>query len=116
MKRPFTTILVGIAGVVAGLFVGLVLGHRQGEFQAALRENKIAVANLKFHGTNVSPQLREYLKTRIYSNIEASYPSRPGYLIRTDWDFGPVDRGVLGNIATYKEYSTFDWDAAIKLK
>jgi hypothetical protein len=115
MKRPFITFAT-VIGLGAAVCLGYMLGLRNGRFQVALQENKIGVTNLKLQGTNLSPQLREYLKTRIYSNIEAFYPSRGGYLIRGDWDFGPVDRGALGAIATFKEDSTFDWDAAVKRK
>jgi hypothetical protein len=73
MKRSLTISLL-IAGFVAGLGAGFVGGCRHQQFNLALQENKVAAANLKantdfYRGTNLSPQLREFLKARIYCNV-----------------------------------------------
>lgn len=91
---------------VAGLAIGSFWGFIQGGFQHALMENKLAVANIP----KADPQLREYLKARIYSNVLAYYPNKTGYLLQKDWDHGPVDRSVLGEIHPYKDPSTQAWD------
>lgn len=84
----------------------------------ALQENKIATVNLRFNSTNVGPQLKEYLKARIYCNVFTYYPSTEGYLLQKDWDFGPVDRETLGKIAVFKDpHQVFwDWPSAITNK
>jgi hypothetical protein len=122
MKRSLTISLL-IAGFVAGLGTGFVGGCRHQQFDLALQENKVAAANLKantdfYGGTNLSPQLREFLKARIYCNVYNYYPSTSGYLIRKDWDFGPVDRNILGTVGFWKDphQKVWDWDAAVKDK
>lgn len=113
MKKTVATALV-IVGVAAGYLAGLAVGHGQGAFRVALEENKIAAWNLQFHADKLSPQLAEYLKTRIYCNVLVRYPNDLGYLLKRDWDFGPVDRSVLGEIATYKDlYRAWSWEEAI---
>ena len=110
-------VILGLALIaIIGIPATYVLGLRSGMFQTALMENKIAVSNLILNPTNMSPQLREYFKARIYSNIKAYYPSKSGYLRKEDWDFGPVDQSVLGPIVTFKERGTPDWETAIKDK
>ncbi|MFM8359559.1 MAG: hypothetical protein ACKOET_13510 [Verrucomicrobiota bacterium] len=66
-------------------------------------------------GTPLSPAFREYLKARIYCNVHNYYPSDRGYLLRQDWDFGPVDRQVLGLIGVWKDPHdrVWDWESAV---
>ena len=103
-----------IGGVVLGTAIGFFLGWRQASFQVALWENKVATANLKLQDDKVSPQLREYLKSRIYSNVRCFFPRKRGYLLAKDWDFGKVDRAKLGDLVTFKDpdYRTWDWETA----
>jgi hypothetical protein len=122
MKRPVAIFLV-IVAFVAGVGAGFLGGCRYRQFDLALQENKVAAANLKmdtdFYGsTNLSPQFREYLKARIYCNVYNYYSSDRGYLLRKDWDFGPVDRNVLGTVGVWKDphQKVWDWDAAVKEK
>jgi hypothetical protein len=105
-------------GLVIGFFVGAIVGSRQSSFSSALEENKVAAANLKFYGTNLTPQLREYLKARIYCNVNTFYPSTSGCLLQRDWDFGPVDKSVLGKILVFKDPTqiVWDWPSAITNK
>lgn len=114
MKRLPTILL----GVVIGFGLGFVVGWRNRQFELALQENKIAAVNLTLRSTNLCPQFREYLKARIYCNIYNYYPNDGGYLLQKDWDFGAVDRQVLGSIGVWKDphQKVFDWNAAIKEK
>jgi hypothetical protein len=117
MKRSLAVVLLFV-GILIGLGVGFVLGWRQRQFDLALQENKVAAVNLKFNSANLCPQFREYLKARIYCNVYNYYPSNRGYLLQKDWDFGAVDRQVLGSIGVWKDphQKVFDWDAATKEK
>jgi hypothetical protein len=82
-----------IAGI--GFLAGAYRGVNKGVFNAGLQENKIAAACLRADDLSLSPEFREYLKGRIYYNLASKYPNDRGYLLRRDWDFGPVDLGVL---------------------
>lgn len=102
MKRSAAIIPV-VIGLILGASAGFVGGCRYQQFNLALQENKVAAANLKMNtdlygGTNLFPQLREFLKARIYCNVYSYYPSSSGYLLRKDWEFGPVDRTLLSNV------------------
>jgi hypothetical protein len=110
--------IIFIIGLAIGLLVGSIFGSKQASFGAALQENKVAAANLKFYSTNLTPQLREYLKARIYCNVNTFYPNTPGYLLQTDWDFGPVDKGILGKVLIFKDPNqiVWDWPSAITNK
>jgi len=116
--KKFTVIILALGCVLIGVVIGLVLGWRQAAFQLALQENKVATANLTFYGTNLTPQLREYLKARVYCNVYTFYPSTPGYLLQKDWDYGKVDRDTLGHILVFKDPNqvVWDWESAITNK
>jgi hypothetical protein len=122
MKR--STVIISLTiGLALGGTAGFVGGCRYQQFNLALQENKVAAANLKMNtdlhgGTNLSPQLREFLKARIYCNVYNYYPGYSGCLLRKDWDFGPVDRTFLSNVAFWKDphQKVWDWDAAVKDK
>jgi len=108
--RAFYVVVISLlVGVLIGVMLGFVFGFRQGAFQLALQENKVAAANLKFHATNLTPQLREYLKARIYCNVCAYYPGKTGYLAQKDWDYGEVDRDTLGPVL-FKDPHQFVWN------
>lgn|GEM_PF-1784692 len=89
-----------------GLASGWIWGFNQGEFQHALMEKKLAVANMP----KADPQLREYLKARIYSNVLVFHPNDPGYLLPKDWDHGPVDKSVLGETYPFKGPDSVAWN------
>ena len=81
-------------------------GFKKGKFQAGLEENKIASTILRGrivgdHELAISPEFREYLKGRIYYNIATKFPNNRGYLLRRDWDFGPVDGTVFNGARVY---------------
>jgi hypothetical protein len=111
-------VIIFIVGLTIGLLIGSICGSKSASFGVALQENKVAAANLKFYGTNLTSQLREYLKTRIYCNVNTFYPNTPGYLLQKDWDFGPVDKNVLGKILVFKDPDqiVWDWPSAITNK
>ena len=114
-----STLAIGVlVGAIVGLAVGFACGRCQGQFQVAFQENRVACSNLRFRPTALGPQLREYLKARVYSNVAAFYPSKSGYLLSTDWDHGSVDRGVLGSVMVCKDpdWAAWDWSSAVRGK
>ena len=114
--KKLTIIFLVFGCVLAGVALGYWLGWRQACFEIALRENKVATVNLKFCGTNLTPQLREYLKARVYCNVYTHYPSQQGYLLQKDWDYGPVDRDTLGHVLVFKDQVVWNWESAITNK
>ena len=118
MRKSTATISCFLLGIFVGICAGYVWGIKAGMFESALQENKVAVANLRLHATDLAPQLAEYLKARIYSNVFTYYPKKPGYLIQKDWDCGAVDGKVLGKIRTSKDphQAAWDWSMAVKEK
>jgi hypothetical protein len=104
---------------LVGIIAGFIAGWHYRQFDLALQENKIAAANLMMNsqiygGSNLPPQLQEYLKARIYCNVHNYFPNKKGYLLQRDWDFGPVDLKVLGTICVWKEpdEKVWDWNSA----
>jgi hypothetical protein len=97
-----TFILILISITLSGV-VGYLIGMKAGCFQAALEENKIAAVILKQNQPNLSSELREYLKGRIYYNLSTKFPNKEGYLKREDWDFGEVDPTKLKGIEFRKD-------------
>lgn len=94
MKR-LLSLSPGLLLALVGLAAGWILGFKSGKFQAGLEENKIAAACLRAEDLTLSPDFREYLRGRIYYNLASKYPNRRGYLLRRDWDFGPVNVALL---------------------
>jgi hypothetical protein len=114
-------LIIAAFGIGAG--VGYTSGRRSARFSSALNENMVAFANLSgdrifYGGTNLPPQLREYLKARIYCNIYSYYPNDRASLLKEDWDFGSVDRQVLGDISVWHDLDqrVWDWSSAITSK
>lgn len=68
-----------------------------------IEEAKICYTNLEQDPQSQSPQLREYLKARLYS-ASANYISE-GWLDGWQIDFGPVDDSVLGGVYAIKNAS-----------
>src|ERR1700731_3937455 len=100
-------ITVAIVTLAVGGFAGFIAGCRYRQFDLALKEKKVAAANLSlnrnfFGGTNLPAVFQEYLKARIYCNVRNYYPNKAGYLLQKDWDFGPVDRKALGSVGVWK--------------
>lgn len=103
-----------LAGV--SFVVGACWGHDRGEFRAGLEENKIAAACLKAQDLSLSPDLREFLKGRIYYNLASKYPNKRGYLLRRDWDFGAVDSAIMKRRIYVKDpaYAAESFEAATR--
>jgi hypothetical protein len=94
--KPTSLLLAGIlSAIVVAFIAGLWIGLRKGSFSAALEENKIAALCLRADDMDLDPTFREYLKGRIYYNLATKFPNDRGYLLKEDWDFGPVDTGAL---------------------
>lgn len=117
MKR-IIRILVGLLLLAITFAAGAAWGLGHGQFQAALEESKVAASCLRADDLSLSPDLREYLKGRIYYNIASKFPNDRGYLSRSSWDFGSVDLSVLKR-RVYAKDPTFDSEsftgATIKL-
>jgi hypothetical protein len=101
------TALVGIVCALIGLYSGAIWGMKSGAFSAALEENKVAANLLSNSSLELSSELTEYLKGRIYYNIASKYPNDRGYLLRKDWDFGEVQPTQLPPKSFAKD-PTFD--------
>jgi hypothetical protein len=89
-------ILAGVV-LVAGFALGLRFASIRGSHSEMLAEFKIDYANLEQAG--LTPQLREYLKSRLYflaSELE------PRDLQGFHFDFGAVDESLLGGATGIK--------------
>ena len=97
MKRRIVISAIGCfaAGVV--FLVGFGIGLERGQLQASLQEAKVARAALMLDSGDftLEPQLREYLKGRIYYVVGRRLRHHPGYISQRAWDVGTVDMGVL---------------------
>lgn len=94
-------IIIGLT-LAAGVFVaGFLLGVRYSILRASqaemLAEFKVHYANLEH--ADVAPQLREYLKSRLYF---LACGLEPRHLDGVRFDFGPVDKSVLSNASGIK--------------
>ncbi len=105
MKRFFP-----ILSLVIALFSGGVIGWsvcwlqiRENQEYQAIEEAKLCYLNLEKHSSEMSPQLREYLKARLYS-AAANYINE-GWLDGWNINFGPVDDKVLSPIYAIKNAS-----------
>ena len=99
MRSPNIYITIFIC-IVCSL-ISYILGSNHGYFQAGLEEAKIASANLDSQDLN--PQFREYLKGRIYYNMATKFPDDEGYRNQDQWDFGTIDKKILGDIVYQKD-------------
>ncbi|MBL8515267.1 MAG: hypothetical protein JNJ55_14840 [Betaproteobacteria bacterium] len=66
----------------------------------AYRETSMAVGLLSDQKRPLQPQLREYLKARVYLNVLTELPVRWTKDMRTD--FGPLDEKILGDVSFTK--------------
>lgn len=107
--------LVAISCVLVGYLIDEVTKPllRNNQHPGA-EELKLAVWNLEHSKQDVSPQLREYLKGRIYTLV--------AYGIRDGWvdgriDYGRIDRKALGEISVVKGGESDDelYEAAMKI-
>lgn len=112
MKKLPVFLLVSIPSLGLGLMIGGFRGYEHGVFVTAMEENKMAAAILKSEDSEMNPWGREYLKGRIYSNLATKFPNDKGYLLRKDWDFGPIDanvsKGAIGSKDSTVENGSYD--------
>jgi len=94
MKKLSAILIIGIPSIVLGLIIGGYRGYQHGRFVTALEENKMAAGIVSSDDPNLDPLWKEYMKGRIYYNIATKFPNDRGYLLRKDWDFGPVNKDV----------------------
>ena len=116
LKRTIQPLTVGaILGLGIGFAIGAILVWKKGRFSAALEENKIAVVLLTQKSVPEDTAFGEYLKGRIYYNIASKFPNDRGYLLRSDWDFGPVNVERFGyGFAKDPGFECESFDAATK--
>ncbi|MEP6671055.1 MAG: hypothetical protein ABJF10_17985 [Chthoniobacter sp.] len=107
LNRPFSLLfgfLLGACSVTAyGWLAGYV--HSSQPYQP-VEEAKICYAALRYAPDRLTPQLREYLKGRLYWN--AAYWIQPSWLVGWHIDFGPVDESLLDNVPWAKDASPGD--------
>jgi len=89
------------AGTIVGCIVGFMVATKLAKHdnQPGSSELKLSVHNLKNLDDQDSPQLREYLKGRIYTLVSEGN--------RSEWvndkiDYGPIDRKVLRDLVVVK--------------
>ena len=89
------------AGLLVGMPLGAALIVRLGPNTGyyGSQELKLTVHNLRDFDESGSPQLREYLKGRVYDLVAAGVSSK---WVNDEIDFGPVDRKILGSAAVVK--------------
>lgn len=98
LSHLLSLILALLIGIGLGYFIAYQRTQTTAQAQSA-QELKMAVQTLELLPAGESPQLREYLKGRIYSLLAQG--------IRPEWvskplDFGPIDRTHLGSIRVTK--------------
>ena len=103
MNIPKSFILGLLLGGVVTYCVTLYTIHRNQEYDP-IKEAKICLINLEGDDPkHLSPQLREYLKARLYSN--ASDHINKGWFAGRKLDYGPVNLDILGNVYAIKNAS-----------
>jgi len=104
--------MVGI--LVGAVLAGVVLYYATYDMRT-LEEVKVCTANIQ--KTDIEPQLREYLKERLYWNAAVWMRNRRDFFTGSQQlDFGPVDTKVLGNARGIKDSSSSleVYEAALK--
>jgi hypothetical protein len=100
------SIILLSTGLVIGTISGLVLAKVPNPFiqpYHPVEEAKICYVNLTKYSSSLDPQLREYLKARLYST--ASNSISEGWLDGWKIDFGTVDDSVLQPVYAIKDAS-----------
>lgn len=103
MKKLITVaavlLLLGVA-----FAVGFYFGVREGIPKHAIEEFKMCHVNLTRNTNSLSPQTREYLKSRLYWNAVVYIPAN--FFPEYQFDFGPIDESVLNGVTGIKDCST----------
>ena len=97
LRIIFIALAFGIAGLAAGFALGWRYSDTGSWRHQILGEFKVHYRNLQ--GGGLSPQLREYLKSRLYF-LACSLERRDLYQV--EFDFGPVDEKLLDGASGIK--------------
>jgi hypothetical protein len=89
---------LSVGAALTALLLWYVAGAR--DFFHALEESRMANGALTQKEVQLSPQLREYLKGRLYWNAAVWIPK--GWL-DSDIDHGPIDETALGSLRIAKD-------------
>ncbi|MBL8523649.1 MAG: hypothetical protein JNN20_08170 [Betaproteobacteria bacterium] len=102
-SHPGTTAMMffrmGIGSMLTALSLWYLAGAR--DFFHALEETRMANGMITQKEVPVAPQLREYLKGRVYWNAAVWIPK--GWLFGANIDHGPIDEKVLGDVGIAKD-------------
>lgn len=106
--------------LISGLIVGIIVGYLVRWYQTPCfyvdsnEEFRFCNWNLEKHD-KLQPQLREYLKARLYWTALA-YVKKGYYPEHSNFDYGPVDESLLEDIDCYKEVISHNevYELAIK--
>lgn len=104
MERVLKNIFIFFAGFICGAIIFSGLAYYAMFDSHTLDEFKVSYSNLK--NKDISPQLREYLKERIYWNMAVWMRKRNDFFNGYYPDFGPVNKEILGNVSGIKDCST----------
>ena len=102
MKRFLAIVAALICGGVIG-WTSCWLRIRANQPYQPIEEAKICYLNLDEHWGSLDPQLREYMKARLYS-ASSNYINE-GWLEGWQIDFGPVDDSILAPVYAIKNAS-----------
>jgi len=104
IKDKFKLILVFIAGLLIGGSGATYSCYMLFWDSHALEEIKIAHAYLNSSNDKLSPQLKEYLKGRLYWNMNQWMRYRDDFFIGSMHpDFGPIETDKLNGISGIKD-------------
>lgn len=96
--------LGALIGVCAGFVGAILMAFAFRAYladQHALEETRLALLNLSKPEAALAPQLREYLKARVYAN--AARWATAGSLAGVKIDFGPVNMDILDGVSIDKD-------------
>ena len=98
-------ILSLLVGIVIGVSLASVFFYYTLYDMHALEEVKICIGNLeKEPKGEVQPQLREYLKVRLYWNALVNMRYRSDFFSESmKLDYGPVNQSILGSVSGIKD-------------
>ncbi len=107
--RSGTTAMFVFGAAVGAVLTALVLWYVAGarDFFHALEESRMAQLALVIEKKTLTPQLREYLKGRLYWNAVVWIPR--GWFSGMDIDHGPIDEETLGTIVIAKDGTSPDY-------
>ncbi len=110
VRNSMKKIIIFISGLIIGISTTSLLFYFTLYDSHSIEEIKICTANLDFATEyNMHPQLREYLKERLYWNASMHMRYRADFFSQSmKLDYGPVDTSVLGFITGIKDSASPD--------